>query len=324
MTTAICIHEYGGPEVLKTEQIEIGEPGENEILLRQTAIGLNFIDTYHRSGLYALPQLPAVLGMEGAGVIEAVGAHVQDLQTGDRVAYATEIGAYSEMRRLPAQRVIKLPDYISDQQAAAIMLKGLTAQYLIRRTYRVTVGDVVLFHAAAGGVGLIACQWLNHLGAYVIGTVGSDSKIELAKTHGCHYVINYRRESVVQKVKEITQGQGVNVVYDSVGKDTFALSLDCLKPRGMFVSYGNASGPAPAFEPLLLSQKGSLFFTRPSLQHYVANREELEHSAQALFEAIAVGAIRIAVGQYYGLKEVAAAHRALESRTTTGSSLLLP
>lgn len=324
MASAVRIYEYGGPEVLKVESIEIRKPADDEILLRQTAIGLNFIDCYHRSGLYTLPQLPAILGMEAAGIIEAIGANVADLEPGDRVAYATERGAYTDLRCLPAQRIVKLPDSISDAQAAAIMLKGLTAHYLIRRTYRVQVGDTVLFHAAAGGVGLIACQWLSHLGAYVIGTAGSDSKAALAKANGCHYVINYQHENIVQRVKEITDGKGVDVVYDSVGKDTFAASLDCLKTRGLFVSYGNASGAIPAFEPLVLSQKGSLFFTRPSLMHYTATAEELQHGAHALFEAFAVGAFNTQIGQYYALENIAQAHCALENRETTGSSIILP
>jgi NADPH2:quinone reductase len=276
MSKAIRIHTYGGPEVLSLEEVAVGDPGPQEVRIRQTAIGLNFIDIYHRTGLYPLPSLPSGLGLEAAGVVEAVGNAVTDLKAGDRVAYASPpAGAYAEMRLMPADRVVVLPDAITDRTAAAMLLKGLTAHYLLRRTYRVQVEDTILVHAAAGGVGLILCQWARQLGATVIGTVGSDTKAEVARFHGCHHTINYTRENFVQRVKDITAGQGVAVVYDAVGKAVFMDSLDCLRPLGMMVTFGNASGSVPAFEPGLLSAKGSLFLTRPSLMHYTAKREDL-------------------------------------------------
>jgi NADPH2:quinone reductase len=325
MTHAIRIHETGGPEVLTWEEVEVGDPGPGEVRLQHAAVGLNFIDVYHRSGLYPLAALPAVIGMEGAGRVEAVGEGVTDLKPGDRVAYAgIPPGAYAEARLIPAHRLVRLPDGISDQQAAGMMLQGMTVQYLIRRTYRVAKGDTVLFHAAAGGVGLIACQWLKSLGARVIGTVGSDEKAELAKAHGCDHPINYRSEDFVARVKEITDGEGVPVVYDSVGKDTFEGSLDCLRPLGMFVGFGNASGPVPPFNMGILAQKGSLFLTRPTLMTYTAKREDLLSSANELFDVVLSDEIKIEVNQSYPLAEAAQAHRDLEARKTTGSTILQP
>jgi len=321
---AIRFHETGGPEKLTWEEMEVGEPGPGQLLLRQTAIGLNYIDTYHRTGLYPVP-LPSGIGLEAAAVVEKTGPGVTEFKVGDRVAYASApIGAYAEWRLYPAERAVKLPEGISDRQGAAMMLQGMTVEYLIRRTFPVTAGQVVLFHAAAGGVGLIACQWLKHLGATVIGTAGSPQKMELAKAHGCAHVIDYRREDVAKRVRELTDGKGVPVVYDGVGKDTFQASLDSLAPRGMFVSFGNASGPVPPFEPVILSAKGSLYFTRPSLVAYVATRAELLESATALFDVVRSGAVKIEVRQTYPLKEAAQAQRDLEARKTTGSTLLLP
>lgn len=324
MPFAIRFHQTGGPEVLRWEEFAVSEPAPGEARVRHEAVGLNFIDTYHRSGLYPLP-LPSGLGLEGAGVVEAVGAGVTDLQAGDRVAYAGgPVGAYSEIRCLPADRLLRLPDSLSFQTGAAMMLQGLTAAYLLRRTYRVQPGDTVLIHAAAGGVGLIVCQWAKALGATVIGTVSSEAKAELAKRHGCDYVIFYGREDVARRVREITGGEGVAVVYDGVGKDTFMASLDSLRVRGMMVSFGNASGPAPAFDPLLLSQKGSLFITRPVLMHYTARRDELLALADELFDVVVTGRVRIEVNQTYALADAATAHRDLEARKTTGSTILLP
>ena len=321
---AIRFHETGGPEKLTWEETEVGEPGPGQLLLRQTAIGLNYIDTYHRTGLYPVP-LPSGIGLEAAAVVEKTGPGVTEFKVGDRVAYASApIGAYAEWRLYPAERAVKLPEGISDRQGAAMMLQGMTVEYLIRRTFPVKAGQVVLFHAAAGGVGLIACQWLKHLGATVIGTAGSPQKMELAKAHGCAHVIDYRREDVAKRVRELTDGKGVPVVYDGVGKDTFQASLDSLAPRGMFVSFGNASGPVPPFEPVSLSAKGSLYFTRPSLVAYVATRAELLESATALFDVVRSGAVKIEVRQTYPLKEAAQAQRDLEARKTTGSTLLLP
>jgi NADPH2:quinone reductase len=325
MPKAIRIHEYGGPEVLRWEEVAIGEPGPGQLRIHHAAIGLNYIDIYHRTGLYPLPSLPWTLGMEGAGRIEAVGEGVTEFKVGERVAYASPpVGAYAEVRLIAADRVVALPDAIDDQTAAAMMLQGMTAQYLLRRTYRLQPGDAILLHAAAGGVGLIASQWARQLGALVIGTVGSDEKAELARAHGCHHVIVYTREDVVERVREITSGQGVAVVYDSVGKETFMGSLDCLRPLGMMVSFGNASGPVPAFEPGLLAAKGSLFLTRPSLMHYTAQRRDLVDSAVDLFDVVATGAVKIKVRQTYPLAETAQAHRDLEARKTTGSTVLLP
>ncbi|BBF87445.1 quinone oxidoreductase [Aquitalea magnusonii] len=324
MSQAIRFHRHGGPEVLQLEQVLIGNPGPGEVLLQHAAIGINFIDTYQRSGLYPVP-LPSGLGSEAAGTVLAVGEGVSHVAVGDRVAYAGgPLGAYSSQRLIPAAVLVKLPDSISYEVAACIMLQGMTVEYLIRRTFAVQPGMTVLWHAAAGGVGQIAVQWLASMGVRVIGTVGSAAKGELARQLGCAHVINYNQEDVVARVREITGGQGVPVVYDSVGKSTFEMSLNSLAPRGTFVSFGNASGAVPAFEPLLLSQKGSLFFTRPKLGDYVASRSELEASAQALFERLASGAIRVQPSARYALADAAQAHRDLESRRTTGSLILLP
>lgn len=324
MAKAIRIHQPGGPEVLRLEDVDVGAPGEGEARIRQTAVGINYIDTYHRTGLYPLP-MPTGIGLEGAGMVEAVGPGVSDVKPGDRVAYAGgPVGAYADLRLMPADRLVKVPDDISDQQAAGMMLKGMTSEYLIRRTFAVKAGDTVLFHAAAGGVGLIACQWLKALGAHVIGTVGSDEKAALAKAHGCEFPVVYTREDFVARVKEITGGKGVPVVYDSVGKDTFARSLDCLRPRGMMVLFGAASGPVPPFDSQTLAQKGSLFLTRPTLFAYTASREDLVTSATSLFDAVGSGQVKIEVSRTYPLADAQQAHRDLESRKTTGSLLLLP
>ena len=324
MTKAIRIHEHGGPEVLRWEDVEVGAPGPGQVRVKHSAIGLNYIDTYQRSGLYPL-DLPLTLGMEGAGVVEELGAGASGLAVGDRVAYAAPPpGSYSEVRLSPADRLVKLPDAIGDQQAAAMMLQGLTVQYLIRQTHRVQAGETVLFHAAAGGVGLIACQWLKHLGATVIGTVGSAEKAALAEAHGCTHTINYRDEDFVEKVKEITGGAGVVAAYDSVGKDTFEGSLQCIAPHGLMVTFGNASGPVPAFELGRLAPLGSLFITRPTLMTYSAKRADLEAMAAELFEVVLSGAVKIEINQTYSLAETAQAHRDLEARKTTGSTVLLP
>ena len=324
-TQAIIIHEYGGPEVLRWEEVEVGEPGPGQVRVRHGAVGLNYIDVYHRTGLYPLASLPSGIGLEGAGVVEAVGEGVEEIKPGDRVAYASPPpGAYAQLRLMPADRLVPLPDAVDDQQAAAMMLQGMTAQYLLRRTHRVQAGETLLVHAAAGGVGLILCQWARHLGATVIGTVGSEEKAELAKVNGCQYPIIYTREDFVTRVREITNGEGVAVVYDSVGKDTFMPSLDCLRPLGMMVSFGNASGAVPAFEPGILSQKGSLFLTRPTLMTYNAKRTDLLDSARELFRVVEEGVVRVQVNQTYPLAETARAHRDLEARRTTGSTVLLP
>ena len=322
MSKAVRIHEVGGPEVLKFETVEVGDPGPGQALLRQTATGLNYIDTYQRTGLYPLASFPVVLGMEGAGVVEAVGEGVTEVDVGDRVAYSMALGAYAERRLVPAAVLVRLPDGISDDQGAAMMLKGCTAQYLLRRTYRVEAGDTVLIHAAAGGVGLIVCQWAKLLGATVIGTVGSADKAALAKAHGCDHVIDYRTENFAERVREITNGAGIPVVYDSVGRDTFTASLDCLQPRGLLVSFGQSSGAIPPFDPGVLAQKGSLFLTRPSLASYIGTREELEATATELFDVVLNGAVEIEVNQTYPLEEAATAHRDLEARKTTGSTVL--
>ena len=324
MVHAIWVHDYGGPEVLKWEEVEVGVPGPGEVKIRQTAIGLNYIDIYGRNGLYPQPSLPFIPGMEGAGVVTEVGEGVLDLKVGKHVAYAGQIGAYAEERLIPADRVVKTPPDISDDIAAAIMLKGMTAQYLLRRTYKVGPETTLLFHAAAGGVGLIACQWAAHLGATVIGTVGSDGKALIARAHGCTHVTNYRTENVVNAVKDYTGGEGVDVVYDAVGKDTFPQSLDCLKPLGMWVSYGQSSGQVPEFRINLLAQKGSLYATRPALHHYTATRKDLVATANDLFEVVTKGKVRVAINQTYPLREAERAHRDLEARRTTGSTLLLP
>ena len=324
MSKAIRFHRTGGPEVLQMDEVTVGDPGRNEARVRNTAIGLNFIDTYHRSGLYPLP-LPSGIGLEACAVVEAVGSAVTWVKPGDRVGYAGgPPGAYSEVRNLPADRLVKVPDGVSDQQVAAMMLKGMTVQYLIRRTYRVEKGETVLFHAAAGGVGLIACQWLKALGATVIGTVGSDEKAKLAKAHGCDHTIVYTRENFAERVKEITGGKKVPVVYDSVGKDTFMGSLDCLQARGLLAVFGNGSGPVPAFDLNLLAAKGSLYVTRPSLIVYTGRRQDLEATAKDLFDIVKSGKVKIEINQTYALKDAAQAHRDLEGRKTTGSTVLLP
>jgi NADPH:quinone reductase len=324
MTKAIRIHEYGGPEVLKWEDVEVGSPGPRQARLTQTAIGLNYIDVYHRTGLYPVASLPAVIGMEAAGVVEEVGEGVTTVRPGQRVAYAGSPGAYAEERLVPADRLVVLPDAIDDKQAAAMMLQGMTAQYLLRRTYRVQPGDPVLVHTAAGGVGSILCQWAKYLGALVIGTVGSDDKAAIAKQNGCDHTIIYSREDFARRVRDVTSGGGVAVVYDGVGKATFEGSLDSLRLLGMMVSYGNASGPVPPFEPAILSQKGSLFFTRPTLMHYTAKAEDLQATARELFEVVLGGHVKISANQTYPLKDAAHAHRDLEARRTTGSTVLLP
>jgi NADPH2:quinone reductase len=321
---AIRVHETGGPEVLRWEEVEVGEPASGEVLLRQTAVGLNYIDTYHRSGLYPMP-LPGGIGLEAAAVVERVGPGVTDLRPGDRVAYAAApIGAYAEWRVYPVQHLVPIPEGIDDREAAAMLLQGMTAEYLIRRTFPVRAGQWVLFHAAAGGVGLIACQWLRHLGARVIGTAGGAEKMALARDNGCEHVIDSHDPAIAARVRELTGGAGVAVVYDGVGRDTFTASLDSLARRGMMVSFGNASGPVPPFAPAELSVRGSLFFTRPSLMDYTATREELLASAAALFDVVRRGAVRIQVRQTYALRDAAQAHRDLEARRTTGSTVLLP
>ena len=323
MTHAIRIHQTGGPEVLRWEEVEIGPPGPGEVRLRHTAIGLNFIDTYHRSGLYPLP-LPAIPGSEGAGVVEEIGAGVSEVKPGDRVAYAGPVGAYAEERLVPAHRLVPLPEDVDDRVAAAAMLKGMTARYLLRRTHRVEAGETILLHSAAGGVGLIAAQWAKSLGATVIGTVSTEAKAVLARDAGCDHVVVTSRESFAARVKEITGGAGVRVVYDAVGKDTFEGSLDCLGPLGLMVSYGNASGPVAPISPLLLAQKGSLFLTRPTLMTYTARREDLLATAADLFAVLRTGAVKVRIDATYPLGEAAAAHTALEARRTTGSTVLLP
>ncbi len=324
MPHAIRIHQTGGPDVLCWEAVDVPAPAPGEATVRHHAVGLNYIDTYHRTGLYPLP-LPSGIGLEGAGVVEAVGEGVTEVKVGDRVAYAGgPIGAYAEVRNIPAQRLLILPDSIGFDTGAAMMLQGLTAAYLLRKTYRVQPGDAVLIHAAAGGVGLIACQWAKALGATVIGAVGSPAKAELAKAHGCDHVIDYSTENFTQRVRDITGGEGVPVVYDGVGKDTFMGSLDCLRPLGMMVSYGNASGPVPPVDLILLSQKGSLFITRPTIMSYTAKRADLLELGGELFAVVASGQVRIEVNQRYALKDAAQAHRDLEARKTTGSTILLP
>lgn len=322
-THAIRIHETGGSDKLKWEEISLPEPAADEALVRVSAAGLNFIDVYHRSGLYPVP-LPAVLGLEGAGTVEAVGSAVSNVKVGDAVGYCVAgLGAYAEHRIVKAERLIPLPAGIAPEQAASMLLKGMTAEYLIRRTYAVSAGETVLFHAIAGGVGLIACQWLKQLGGTVIGTAGSEEKAQLAKEYGCDHVILYDREDVAARVREITDGAGVPVVYDSVGKATFESSLNSLAPRGMFVSFGNASGAVPPFAPGLLAEKGSLFFTRPSLMAYCADAAEMRASAEALFFAVHAG-LKVPINQTFPLAEAAAAHNALESRQTTGATILTP
>jgi NADPH2:quinone reductase len=323
MPKAIRYHKQGGPEVLQVDEVAVGEPGAGQVRIRHTAIGVNFVDTYQRSGLYPM-QLPQVAGNEGAGVVEAVGPNVTELKKGDRVAYTGLPGSYCEQRVVPADRMVKLPQGISDEQAASMMLKGLTVHYLIHSTYPVKKGETVLWHAAAGGVGLIACQWLKALGVTIIATAGSDEKTALAKAHGATHVINYRNEKFVERVKALTDGKGVPVVYDGVGKDTWEGSLDCLRPRGTLVSFGNASGAVTAFNPGILAGKGSLFLTRPTLGHHIATRAELVERATALFDVVSSGKVKIETTARYKLADAQAAHRDLEGRKTTGSVVLIP
>jgi NADPH2:quinone reductase len=325
MTKAIQLHTHGGPEALVYEDFDPGRPGPGHVLIRHTAIGLNFIDVYFRTGLYPAPGgLPLVPGGEGAGVVEEIGPDVRSLQAGDRVAYVSQTGAYAERRVIAADRLVKVPDGVSDEQAAAMMLKGMTAEYLLRRTYNVKAGDTILFHAAAGGVGLIAGQWAKHLGATTIGTAGSTQKVELARANGYDHVINYREKDFAAEVARITGGAKCEVVYDSVGKDTFDGSLDCLKPRGLLALFGQSSGPVPPFNLGLLSQKGALFITRPTLFVYVARREDLEASAKALFDVVQKGVVDISINQRYALRDAAKAHADLEARRTTGATILVP
>lgn len=325
MNKVIRINAYGGPEVLKLVDVDIPTPGPDEVLIRQRACGVNFIDVYMRTGLYPLPQLPWGLGLEAAGVVEDIGADVRDVCVGDRVAYVTPpAGAYAQFRVMASDKLVKLPESITNKTAAAMMMRGLTAQYLLRRTYDVKAGDTILMHAAAGGVGLILCQWAKHLGATVIGTVGSEEKAELARAHGCDHTILYREENFKDRVQDITSGQGVNVVYDSIGKDTFMDSLDSLKPLGTMVTFGNASGPVPAFEPGILAAKGSLFVTRPTLFTYIAKRQDLESMTKDLFDVVSSGSVKIKIHQELELANAAQAHTDLEARKTTGSTILLP
>jgi len=325
MTKAIRIHKPGSADELIYEDIDVGAPSEGEVRLKQTAIGLNYIDVYHRTGLYPLAEYPAVIGMEAAGVVESIGDNVEGLSIGDRVAYAgLPVGAYATKRNIPAHRLIKMPDSIDDEQAAAMMLQGMTASYLLNRSYPVKKGDTILIHAAAGGVGLIACQWAKALGATVIGTVGSDVKAELAKANGCDHPILYTSENFTDRVRDITNGEGVPVVYDSIGKDTFEGSLDCLKPLGVMVSYGNASGPVTAFDPGILAAKGSLYLTRPTLMTHTAKREDLVDIASGLIDVVATGKVKINIGQRYPLSQAKQAHIDLEARKTTGSTVFIP
>lgn len=325
---AAVIHEKGAPDVFRWEEWPVGDPGPGEIVIRHGAVGVNYVDTYHRRGMphpWPVPPLPCVLGLEGAGTVEAVGESVDDIAVGDRVGYASPPhGAYAQTRTMPADRVVRLPDSIGDEQAAAMMLKGLTAQYLLRRTYQVQPGDVVLVHAAAGGMGLILCQWLKHLGATVIGTVSSDTKAEIARAQGCDHPVIYTRDDFVAKVMEATDGEGVPVVYESIGKTTFRQSMDCLRPMGVLASYGHASGAPDPVDVIELGTKGSLFLTRPTIMHYTAKRADLEASARDLFEVVGSGAVKISINHRLPLRDVAEAHRAIEERRTTGSTVLLP
>jgi NADPH2:quinone reductase len=325
MTRAIRMYETGGPEVLRWEEVDPGQPGPGQVLVRHEAIGVNFIDVYHRTGLYPLPALPATPGMEGSGVVEAIGEGVTEVGVGERVAYAgLPPGAYAEARLIPAHRLVKLPAAIPTRQAAGMMLRGMTARYLLHGCYRVKAGDTILVQAAAGGVGTIVCQWASHLGATVIGTVGSPEKADHARSHGCLHPILYREEDFVSRVKAITKGRGVDVVYDSVGQSTFAKSLDCLRPMGMMVSFGQASGSVPPLDLGVLAAKGSLFLTRPSLMTYTAKREDLLAHANDLFEVVGKGVVKIEIRQSYPLAEAAQAHRDMEGRKTTGSTILIP
>ena len=323
MTYAIRIHQAGGPDVLTWDEIDVSMPGPGEALIRQIASGLNYIDVYHRTGLYPVPAMPAVIGSEGVGVVEAIGDDVGEIDVGDRVAYCMSIGSYAQRRLIPSRLLVRVPAAITDAQAAAMMLKGCTVQYLLRSAYRVQAGQTILFHAAAGGCGLIACQWAKHLGAIVIGTVSTPAKAELAAAHGCDHTVVYTQENFVERVNELTNGQGVPVVYDSVGQDTFKGSLDCLQPRGMMVSFGNASGAVEPFSPGVLAAKGSLYLTRPTLATYVRTRTELEEATGELFDVVAAGAVSVGPSRTYALKDAARAHRDLESRKTTGSTVLL-
>jgi len=325
MPHAIRIHQTGGPEVMQWEEVSVPAPGPGDVHIRHSAVGLNYIDVYHRTGLYPPGELPVTLGLEGSGVVVAVGPEVAHFKPGDRIAYAGgPLGAYCTERVIPAHRLVPVPDAIDTKHAAAMMLQGMTARYLLRRTYQVKAGDTILFHAAAGGVGLIACQWAKHLGATVIGTVGSEEKAELARAHGCDHPILYKQEDFVARVRELTDGRGVAAVYDSVGRDTFLNSLDCLQPLGILVSFGQSSGPVESFNPGLLAAKGSLFLTRPSLMVYTAKREDLLETAADLFAVVQSGAVRIEINQRYPLAEAARAHIDLEARRTTGSTLLIP
>ena len=324
MVKAIRFHQTGGPEVLRYEDVDLGKPGKAEALVRHTAIGLNFIDIYFRSGLYPAP-LPSGIGMEGAGIVEAVGPGVKDIKKGDRVAYAGRpLGAYSEARVMPAEGLVKIPANVSDPQAAAMMLQGMTVEYLLRRTYRLKKDDICVLHAAAGGVGLIFCQWAKAIGAKVIGVVSSDEKAKLAKAHGAKWTVNTSKENFVERVKEITKGKGVPVVYDSIGKDTWSGSLDCLQTRGLMVSFGNASGPVGPVDLGILSAKGSLYVTRPTLMSYTGTRPELLDSAKALFKMVGDKKVKIRINQTYALKDAAQAHADLAARKTTGSTVLIP
>lgn len=324
MTKAIRIHETGGPDVLTWEDVDVARPGPDQVRIRQSAVGLNYIDVYLRTGLYPLPELPAVIGMEGAGVVEETGAEVTEFKPGDRVCYPMNVGGYAGERLIDAGRLLHLPDGIGDTQAAAMMLKGMTAHYLLRRTYRVQPDDPVLVYAAAGGVGLILCQWAKHLGATVIGCVGSAEKAALARAHGCDHAILYDQESVPERVREITGGEGVAVAYDAVGKATFEASLDSLRPFGVMVSFGAASGPVEPFSPAILSSKGSLYVTRPTLATHTATRKLLLEGAEALFDMVLAGHVKIEIGQTYPLEKAAQAHRDLQARKTTGSTVLIP
>lgn len=323
MPHAIRVHAFGGPEVMKWEEVQVGEPGPGEAKIKQHAAGVNFLDIYHRTGLYPIPSMPFIPGSEGAGQVVAVGEGVTDIAVGDRVAYAGAVGGYAEERLIPADRLVKLPADIPYDTAAAMMLQGMTVRYLVKETYPVTKDSVILWHAAAGGVGLIACQWVSHIGATMIGTAGSDEKLQLAKDNGCTHVINYRTEDFAARVKEITGGAGVDAVYDSVGKDTFPKSLDCLKPLGLWVTFGNASGPVPPFNIGILSQKGSLYATRPTLNTYIASRQALLENASDVMDMVQLGRIRIKVTKAYPMADAAQAHSDLESRATTGSIVLL-
>jgi NADPH2:quinone reductase len=324
MAHAIRVHKYGGPEVLQWDVVEVGAPGQGQVKVKLHAVGVQFIDVYLRPGLYPQPSFPFAPGMEGAGEVTAVGAGVTDLKVGDRVAYAGAAGSYATERLIPAEKVVKIPDGIDYKTAAGMMLQGMTVRYLLRKTYKVGPGTTLLMHAAAGGIGLIACQWAKHLGATLIGTAGTDEKCKLALAHGATHCINYSKEKFVDRVKEITGGKGCDVVYDSIGKDTFPASLDCLKPLGLFVTFGNASGPIDAFNAGVLAAKGSLYMTRPTLNTYTAARADLVETANDLFDVVKKGAVKIAVNHTYPLKDAGQAHRDLEGRKTTGSIVLLP